>query len=491
MKNEIPDKFDMDLMSALPEIPPGDIVKKVSPWSKAMSFIIAGFALTTITLNFLSLNYIMPSIGFILLFLGFRTLRNENDWVKYCWITSGIQLILNFIVLFVDGSIYGVILNETNWIIWRVIIQTLIQVFLLVFLAEGLMELQRKAGVKVNAGCIIAMMVWYVLAAFLGLSDAEFIITPILFVIIYILLLRSLNHIAGAVSAVGYTIKTSPVRFSDKWVGTISGAAALTIAVSACIFFSGYPMNWAPVDANQHSGVEDIKAHLVELGFPDDIIDDISAEDIEKCRNASEVKFSVYEYPGNYDIAENGGADDAEMLITDILVKIPGKRTKWRVFHFFCWENDPGFCGTEAIRVWTPERDESRFFTLTSEITGRVMYNMNGVKYSAPYYSITPMETIKKYSRDTYEVYADFSMPREGDSKRCYVTYESEQGSEQFLANGWAFYYHQINPLQYPARNVSDAADYGLTFDWDFKEIKTEVLFGSKDEAKTERESSQ
>ena len=76
--------LDNALINSIPELPPDDIVKEVTPWRKAMNRSLVGLALTTITLNFLGLNYVLPAVGTILTLLGFRALRGENGWFKGC-----------------------------------------------------------------------------------------------------------------------------------------------------------------------------------------------------------------------------------------------------------------------------------------------------------------------------------------------------------------------------------------------------------------------
>ena len=67
--------------AALP--PPSD--SAVNPWQTAMSQILWGMGLTTITLNLLYLDYILPALGAVLLVLGFRTLRRENAPLGWCY----------------------------------------------------------------------------------------------------------------------------------------------------------------------------------------------------------------------------------------------------------------------------------------------------------------------------------------------------------------------------------------------------------------------
>ena len=65
--------------AALP--PPAD----VSPWRSAMSCVVWGIALKTLTLQLLYLHYILPTLGCILLVLGFRTLRRENSALRWAY----------------------------------------------------------------------------------------------------------------------------------------------------------------------------------------------------------------------------------------------------------------------------------------------------------------------------------------------------------------------------------------------------------------------
>ncbi len=88
-------KFDKQMIEHLSELtPPEEEIRKTNPWSKPIDFITWGFILTTLHLNFIYLQYILPTIGVILIFLGFRSLRNENKYFKVAWILSIVKLLL-------------------------------------------------------------------------------------------------------------------------------------------------------------------------------------------------------------------------------------------------------------------------------------------------------------------------------------------------------------------------------------------------------------
>ena len=90
---------------SLPELPPEDIVADVSPWKKAMNRTLTGLALCTVTLNFWCLNYILPAIGMVLSLLGFRTLQQENRWLRACFILTAIRAAYFFPLLILNTTL--------------------------------------------------------------------------------------------------------------------------------------------------------------------------------------------------------------------------------------------------------------------------------------------------------------------------------------------------------------------------------------------------
>ena len=99
--------FDFLLETNLPDAPPPeDILQSVTPWRKAWNRILTGMAITTITLNFGLINYVMTALGLILMFLGFRTLSIDNQWFRRCYHISALRLGLNTILLIINATIY-------------------------------------------------------------------------------------------------------------------------------------------------------------------------------------------------------------------------------------------------------------------------------------------------------------------------------------------------------------------------------------------------
>lgn len=465
------DSLDKALIDVLPEIPPNNILEKVIPCRRAMNYIIAGFALSAIKINVFALNYIAVTVGYFLLFLGFRTLKQENKWFKYCWGASIVQNVLQIFNIGISSTIYRGAFSESLYGLLFIIVNSLTWILMLFFFAQGLKVLQKKAGVKVRKGSVAAIIIWYLAVYFLSIikvmDGIVFIIILALFAIIYIFILRGFYRISKELYASGYAIRTEPFRVSDKWFGAAFTVIVAVIVSCGFMFFNSFPMEWTPIQENEHSEVEDIKANLIELGFPEDVLNDISEEDIKACEGAVGVKVLVEEWAVNEgrEVVEKTADttrtstvyDVKECVITDIVVKLPGDGKRLKVFHHFYWRTDPGFRGTEAIEMWLP----AKIMRAGCEFSGRVLYDNDGVTYVSPYYAVKDQTYTSLINRQTMSTFYDFSMPKEGENKRCYVSCEFIQLEDDM--NTQANYYHQKTLVQYPVYTASEyVVNYGI-----------------------------
>ena len=69
--------------------------------------------LTTITLNFYGLNYLLPLIGMVLSLLGLRTLRRENRWLKSCFHLAILRIGMLMVQLLLNTTIRFDLLMNT------------------------------------------------------------------------------------------------------------------------------------------------------------------------------------------------------------------------------------------------------------------------------------------------------------------------------------------------------------------------------------------
>lgn len=66
-------------------------------WKQTYEKILIGMGLFGITLNFLFLNQILPFLGALLLFTGFRKLRLENRWLKAGYAGAALKVVITIV----------------------------------------------------------------------------------------------------------------------------------------------------------------------------------------------------------------------------------------------------------------------------------------------------------------------------------------------------------------------------------------------------------
>lgn len=467
--------FEALLENAVPELPPEDVVAKVTPWKKSINRVLTGMALTAITFNFWNLNYILPAVGTVLLLLGFRALRRENGWFCGCFWVSVLRaayffpsLILNATIFqsAVYGSGVGAVLTAASLLL------LLIQFFCL---WRGFLRVQRKAGLPPHAGGAVALIVWYALMCLLAVWQYQGLILGVLLLVGYFFILRSLYRLSKELDEAGYAIQAAPVRVTDRCLMLLL-ALFLAVGIACGYRFGGsYPMAWTPLDPAEHTPVEQIKAQLLNLGFPEYVLNDLSAEDIAACEGALQVVVDVTDEPvndGREQITECRGEDGMpyilhetvydvrELRITGIGVRLPGQRERWILFHHFLWTTDPGFYGTEVIQLWPTYRDQSEGWMSAGDVTGRVLHDKGGETFASDYYFLGPQtytpSSIFWGEKSKTDLFATFSMPHDGSRCRGYLAYAVQEAQAGYIISSWFNYTHQQSWLQYPAMTAME-----------------------------------
>jgi len=468
--------FDTILESAVADLPPEDIVSEVTPWKKSMQRVLIGLALSSLTLNFWCLNYILPAIGFILMLLGFRTMHRENAPFKGCYIVTLIRSVYYFPMLILNATIYQQAFYDSGWTWWLTVINLSLQFIQLVCLWQGIKAVQSKAGLEEHAGGAVGLMIWFGIMCLLGIIQYSGIIIAAVVIIIYILAIRSLWKLAGEMDEAGYMIEAAPVRVPDPvLIGIIVGSLALGLAL-AYLFGGTYRMDWQPLEVTENAEIDEIKVHLVSLGFPEDILDDLTDEDILDCKGATRIAIDVYEHPFNEgrremvwrEIPPTQLTDDIqsgyymgtvydvkELVITGIAVELPTKREQWKIIHHFRWAADPGYFGTESIQLWPAHRTTAKGWGEASDYTGQVLYDKDGTRYVSPYITLG-RETYTKNSifwgeSVSTDIFAEFSLPNDGENQRGYISYTIMEKMDGLIVDAWINYTHQQTWLQYPA----------------------------------------
>lgn len=451
-------EFDELIESSLGELPPDYLTNEVTPWRKATSRVIWGLALRMMVLEVLGLNYILPFVGTVLTLLGFRTLRRENKWFKACNILNIIYAVSYFSFLILNTTVfdYGELASKIV-----IAFNITVSLLLLICLWLAFRAVRRKADLPEGARSAAALIVWYAILVPLGLLNYQGLIIPILMIVLFILMIRSLLKLSKELDEAGYAVNAAPVKVSDKALTvTICSVIAVGI-ICGYAFFNSYPMKWEPVETAQTAQITEIKENLLELGFPEDILKDISDEDILECEGAMHVICSEDHY--YYLSAAN------ELRIRGVAVRLPGDGDNWKIFHHFIWLDSPEFYGTEGIQIWIDTQE----WEPNSEASGRIFYDEDGKTYTAPYYTLNSENP--DYTLDA-RVYAGFSMPSIGENHRGYISYRlTNSTTASWLVMTRLAYTHPTDLtalMRYPLMTALDnsKASSGNT-NWSFEAV--------------------
>lgn len=462
--------FEAMLAQSVPDTPPEEIVAEVTPWRRAMHRILFGMALCAITLNFLCLNYILPAIGTVLLLLGFRALRQENRWLGGCFAITMIRAVYFFSTLVLNTTILQSAVFTPAVTTALTAVNAVLLLALYFCFWRGLLAVQKKAGLPAQAGGALALIVWHTLVCILAAVQYGGWVVPIAMLIGYGFILRSLCRLSGVLDEAGYAIAPGPVRVTDRCLVLVI-AAALGIGCTLGYLFGGsYRMDWQPADTSKQTQTAAIRQQLLDLGFPEEVLNDLTPEDIAACDGALRVVAVTEDHPFNdgrtvsYKESDGEGGvvsvldtvyDVRELRLTSVGVQLPGAQETWRVYHHFLWTTDPGFCGTEVLQIWPADENMQDGWRFAGDVTGRVLYDRDGQTFTASYHTLGRQtytaDSVFFGQRTNSDLFAAFSLPRHGEHARGYVAYTAAAVQSGCLLNSWINYTHQQSWLQYPA----------------------------------------
>lgn len=462
--------FEAMLARSVPDTPPEEIVAEVTPWRRAMNRILFGMALCAITLNFLCLNYILPAIGTVLLLLGFRALRQENRWLGGCFAVTVIRAVYFFATLVLNTTILQSAVFTPAVTTALTAVNAVLLLTLYFCFWRGLLAVQKKAGLPAQTGGAGALLAWYVLICVLAAVHYMGWIVPIAMLVGYVCILRSLFRLSRALDEAGYAIAPQPVRVTDRCIALVLAAALLIGCTLGYLFGGSYRMDWQPADASEQTQTAAIRQQLLDLGFPEAVLNDLTPEDIAACDGALRVVSVTEDHPFNdgrtvshKESDGEGGVvsvldtvyDVRELRLTSVGVQLPGAQETWRVFHHFLWTTDPGFYGTEVLQIWPADQNTPDGWRFAGDVTGRVLHDRDGQTFTAPYHALGRQtytaDSVFFGQRTCTDLFAPFSMPRHAEHARGYVAYSAAAVQSGCLLDSWINYTHQQSWLQYPA----------------------------------------
>ena len=450
------DGLDRLIEDSLDLLPPDDVVDHVSAGKTAFDLIIAGLALSTITLDILALGYILPLIGVVLLLLGFRRLRGENGWFKACFVISAVRCFSVAAQCIIAATVYHSTFMDSGAADIVAAVSAALVFALIICLRKGILAAQKRARLEPHAAGATALIIWYAVVCALALVKFEGLILVAGLVISFIFILRSLAKLARELDEASYAVHPSPVQVSDKALCITLFSLVIVGVVCGYVFLQRLPMQWQP---EQETQTTELRRELLEAGYPERSLRDLSDKDVEMCRGFTAV------CTNDGDQFDNGSG----VTLMTVAVKLDEPGTRYRIFTHFEW-HDARSCGTELLRVmpyymrygarldWSPD----------GEVTGRVLYDADGTTMVSPYYKLdgsgTGSISSSFFGTSSIGILGSFSMPADSENQRGYIAYGTQSGATQtdelYIASD-ANYVHQYSVLQFPVQTAEEFVGTG------------------------------
>ena len=455
------DRLDEMIEQGLGEIVPGEgVVEEVNPWREPIGRIAAGMALTGITLNFLYLQYLLPTLGAALQYLGFRTLRRSGPAFRIAWGLSLVELVWHAVWLMLSASPWR-LEGMTAYALG--LAGMAVQIARLLLLRAGLRDVCRRAEVEPKGDPLRAAVIWQVLIAVLAFSPlAQSWLAAIPMIIAFVLIIRSLVRVGGSLGGAGYCFVDAPVRVSSgvmKW-GYLLGCFALVLLTSAVV---NHPrLDAQPVPAQ---GEAETRQALAELGLPENVLADLSDEHVRALEGALRVDVQqemMSFYSSTTTETQKADADANRLCSYIIYIELPDSRMA--VLNYFDWQQGGAYWGDAVMLGW-----QDTYEYLTGQIGGALLYEKNGQAYTAPIPRLNNgvvtttdwFSGIQSYPRITGTV----SYPFGAQNQRGYVLYILQLHDLGYWGrlngNTSITYRHRLQPFSLPYQTPAE-----LTSGW-------------------------
>lgn len=454
--------FDQQLIDQLSEMaPPEEEIRKTNPWSKPIGFITWGFILTTLHLNFIYLQYILPTIGVILIFLGFRSLRNENKFFKMVWVLSIGKLLLHL----ADLVRVSTPLNSVDYpelAIGTVMLAFQIAMFLI--FQAALQETYKKADKLPESTPLLWASLWTVAAFLIALSPlSKSWLAFIPMVICYILIVRSLYRIGSQLDDAGYLLTNAPVRISNRTFGW----AYFLIAVATVITCSAF-CNHLKLEPQEYHlpKTTEARQHLLDMEFPAEALKYLSNEDVTMLSGAVNVEASskllMFDAKkiehregseGYTQITHTYEPGKKNTEVTTVYIEMPENVVY--VMQYFTWRGGQPVWQDGILISGENKADDKRI------ISSGLFYSKKGTKYTADF----PHLVCDKITRNTMfgidhsvQIVGALSYPFGSEGQGGYVLYRYTVmvDSGIYATHALLSYVHHSSPLHIPYANTED-----------------------------------
>lgn len=448
-------------------VPAQSVVDEVNPWHEPIDRIAWGLTLTGFTLNFLYLQYLLPAVGVVLQYLGFRALRKNGAAFRAAWVISIVRLIwfAAFLVLEATPGLPVVGIELATGLTSLVV-----QIVQLLLLRAGLRQVYQKAGITHESDPLRSAVCWQIICAVLAFSPlAHSWLVGIPVIIAFVCIVRALFRLGGELSKAGYCFVAAPVRLSAGWVklGYLGGCLLLVLA--ACVFVNHPQLDEAPMEEH---GETEIRQQLADLGLPDEVLADLADEDVRALDGAFHVACCAEmlafgpnaqsmmlcdqtNAPERAPVEPEIPPGNDTMIASTYYIELP--KYRMAVLERFEWVQGSAYWG-DAFSAF--ENSDYGYELLG----GWLMFDKQGQTYIAPMPALSSgTVTVDGFfgAETSEQMSGVIAYPFGAENPRGYVLYVMQLDENRTFGGTGVNYYHPAHPVRLPYSSPQERS-----YDW-------------------------
>ncbi|MGG7163119.1 hypothetical protein [Clostridium ihumii] len=424
--------------------------KSINPWHNPISNITWGFMFTLITFNFLNLQYILTTVGAILLYIGFYNLRKENEALNIAWIFSIINIIIHMLKLIFISTPLNIKFQRS---IIMTIILIVFNISFLIILQNGLKNIFKNANVIQRKNPIVYMIILEIIILICditGISSSFFVVIPILFFCFYNL--HSLYKLEDDLSNIEKLNKDENIN-RNKYI-LVYLLFCFLIVIICNLSFNHIKLESKKVDLKN---AEEIRYKLINMKFPDYIIKDMSDEEVNLLKNA--VKIDVSDEILMFDSKEksvknrwgvyNNITKPGRMNLKSTHIYIELKNNTMYALEYFQWLDGKAYW-YDGFTIICSEKTEI--------VSGKLLYEKNEENYFATIPRLKNETNIEEDwfggKRETEKITGAVNYPFGSKSQRGYVIYELNLKDDNCDGISIFNYIHYKTPFRIPYKET-------------------------------------
>ncbi|WP_291653230.1 hypothetical protein [Clostridium sp.] len=403
-------------------------------WQESIKNITIGFMVTIMTFDFLYLEYILPLIGAVLLYIGFCNLRKENKALNLAWIFSIINMILQVLNLIYLNTPLNVNFKNSSIL---AVMSTIFQLSFLFIFRSGIKKVFHREGVIPKKDPILKIIIWKVVIIICALTElGQIWLIAIPIIIYYFYVFRSLYKLNYELKDIDY-IYSNEIKIFNKKKLIWAYMLFCTFVVGVCCIFS----NHISLDSNEVVAVKEfgVRNMLIDKGIPIDIVKDIEDKDISKIKNFINIEAF------NEDLQFNSILNDNVITLKVTTIFFELNDNEMYAIEYFNWGEEGPYWqdGFEISNTWPLE-----------VVNGILLYEKDGINYSAEIPRLNggmvTSADIFGDERQEEKITGAISYPYKSQKQRGYIFYKIDITQETLAGANLVNYMHYNHPFRIP-----------------------------------------